>query len=459
MLSPVEGRVLDGKYQVVRPLRRGARGTAYDALHTTLEKPVRIYVPVVDDPRRFLATSNALANVEALGVIDFGVDADGTCYLVTEARHGEPLDQRLRASGRVSEPEAVAIVASLLDVLGAMHGLGAIHGALEAGWITWDGASVFVSGFAFVGGAPADADPDRTAPELLHAMPAQAQTDVFAVGVLLRDLVGDAPSSELAPILMRATTRAPDQRYPTARAMRSDLERLRTETTSPDPVGAHTFQSGSYSGTGTLLASAAAPSRRGGGFAVLGIVALAGAAAAGYVLLQPEPIDTLREHVDGGAYGAAESYALEQFYAFMDDAEAIRLVHAAMEQRRAVDLDDPTRFDPAQILSRGKWAGHIVYDRGEGRRESVVFVITQVGAGTLEGWLEVESREVRTRFVGYHAGNHLVLWETEVIAGPPEARAQHQLHEKLSFYGEGEGLRSVPTQFGAVLELQFAGAP
>lgn len=455
MLSGVEGRVLDGKYRVVRALRRGSSGTTYDGIHETLEKPVRIFVPVVEDPRRFIATSNAIANVAALDVIDFGIETDGTCYVVTEARHAERLDQRLRATGRVPEQEAIAIVSALLDVLSAMHGLGAFHGALEPEWIAWDGSSIHLTGFAFTVGGPTNVDPDRTAPELLHAMPPQAQTDVFAAGVLLRELVGEA-SPGLAAIIERATARSPDRRHPTARAMRADLERLRSETTSPDPVGAHTFQSGSYPGTIAPLTHVA-PARRSGATGLIAVVSVAAIAVAAYFALQTDAIEPLRAHVESGAYGSAESYALEAFDVLSKDPEAIRLVHAAMAQRRDVELEDASHFDPSGIVQRGKWSGELLYERGKGAREGVVFMFSRVDGSTLEGWVEVPTRQVRTRFIGYYVGNHLVLWETEILEGSPEARENHALHEKMSFYIDGDRMRSVATQYGAIVDVVYEG--
>lgn len=185
--------------------------------------------------------------------------------LVYPARTGRSLAE---FAGR---PMAIAAfldrAATVAGALARLHAAGVIHGRLspERILIGPDGQSRFI-GFAWMAAAEfgasedrrvADADLPYAAPELIRpdASPADARSDLYALGVLLHELLTgstplsaddlpgwlhahvavEAPSARLArpdvpeivdAILRRLLAKDPRARYQTARALEADLTRV-----------------------------------------------------------------------------------------------------------------------------------------------------------------------------------------------------------------------------------------
>ena len=56
-------------------------------------------------------------------------------------------------------------------------------------------------------------DPDTVAPEQLDGRGADARSDIYSFGVVLRKMLGSAPSKPLDPIIARATRKNSARRY------------------------------------------------------------------------------------------------------------------------------------------------------------------------------------------------------------------------------------------------------
>lgn len=461
ILQAVEGRILGAKYRVIRLARDGEAGDLYEGVHDDLEKPVSIYIPTMsgNGPARFAAIATRVSSVAALRVVDFGVEDDGVGYLVTEPLSKPPLEQRLAATGPIPTTEAARVAIAVLDVLAATHACDVVHGALTIEHIGWDGTNVDVWGFA-IGDTPSfeDSSPDTTAPELLHALPADPRTDVFSVGILLRELTGRTATSELTAIIQRATAPSLDVRYQTARAMRLELATLTGEATGPDMVRDRTFQSGSVPGANITQSILPAPpkSSRTPGIVMAAIVVLLIGIAIG---LGPKLLGTdtgeLAAAVDAGDYGAAEAIALQQFDTLHEDPETTALMRQSLAERRRNEPEAPA-YDPNYVLRASRWDGFVIYDGGN-KRDPIVIVIDQVGSGWIKGFIEAKRVGVRARLVGYWSGNHLVMWDDELISGSNAGRRAYQLYEKTSVYIDGEDLVGLPGAIGSSFEAKFVG--
>ena len=141
-------------YEIRAVLGHGGFGVTYRARDTTLGRDVAIkeYLPtsvaVREDgttvlPRstalaeefhwgrdRFLEEARILARLDGapaiVRVFDF-LEANGTAYMVMALLDGEPLEQRLKRDGPLSQPAVESILYPLLDGLEAVHATGFLH--------------------------------------------------------------------------------------------------------------------------------------------------------------------------------------------------------------------------------------------------------------------------------------------------------------------------------------------
>ena len=127
-----------GKYQVVKQIGEGAMGTVYLAHDAALDRHVAIKVIRKDilDKReaatvvaRFRNEAMAAGRLQHPGIValyNYGED-DNTSYIVMEYAPGEDLESFGVRRGTVPLPEAVGIMAQLLDALHYAHSHGVVH--------------------------------------------------------------------------------------------------------------------------------------------------------------------------------------------------------------------------------------------------------------------------------------------------------------------------------------------
>lgn len=263
-------RIAD-RYALGPSLGSGGMGTVHLALDERLDREVAIkLVPVAGTSlalrRRFVREARATARIHhpnAVAVFDAG-DAGGYLYLVMARIQGQSLAEELAASGRFALDDAVAVVGDVLAALDAAHTAGVVHRDIKPGNVmrAHDGTITVVDfGIARVLDEP-DGEitaagefvgtPRYVAPEQLAGLPATAATDVYAVGVLLHELLtGEVPFDRGSPlatalahrddpvpdprtrrpeipvhvatVVQRALAKSPDARFDSAAAMRAAL--------------------------------------------------------------------------------------------------------------------------------------------------------------------------------------------------------------------------------------------
>jgi serine/threonine-protein kinase len=142
VVGPKPGDVIAERYRLERELGRGAMGTVWSAMHTTLGQRVAIKLIAEDKARspearqRFGVEAKAAARLRSRHVVqvyDDGETADGTPYIVMEYLEGQTLEQRLEHQRDIGLGEAVRITTHVGRALARAHAQGVVHRDLKAG--------------------------------------------------------------------------------------------------------------------------------------------------------------------------------------------------------------------------------------------------------------------------------------------------------------------------------------
>ena len=198
---------LDGRYHVLDRIAAGGMGEVYRAHDVVLERPVAIKVlhrslagdaGLVDRFRREARAAASLNHQNIVAVHDWG-SVDGIYYMVMEYVAGPSVRELLNERGVLAPAQAVDVLDQTLAALQHAHRQGIVHRDIkpENLMVTREGV-VKVADFGL---ARALADAQITeagtvtgtvqylAPEQLQGEPADARTDLYALGIVAFELL------------------------------------------------------------------------------------------------------------------------------------------------------------------------------------------------------------------------------------------------------------------------------
>src|SRR5438552_12464486 len=273
-----------GRYQVAGRIASGGMGEVYRAHDTVLAREVAIKVlhPQFAHDRGFVARFRREARAAAIlnhpnivGVYDWGA-TDNTYFMIMEFVHGVNLRNLLAEYGRLEPAQVVEVCLQVLAALDHAHGHGIVHRDIkpENILIARDG-TVKVADFglarAYADSYVSQAEGTVTgtvqylAPEQIQGQPADPRTDLYALGVVMFELLTGRPPfvgetslgiayqhlsnrvptpSMLVPsvpvaldgAVLMATERDRERRPASARSLRDHLIRISSELPPAQPL-------------------------------------------------------------------------------------------------------------------------------------------------------------------------------------------------------------------------------
>lgn len=228
-----EGEVLAGRYRIGQRLGGGGMGEVYEAVDLENNEPIAVKTirPLLADSghveARFLREVRMASRIShpnvcrMLGIEEHG----GERFCIMELLRGRTLADRLKLQGRLSAAEALRVAAQICDGLSAAHGAGVVHRDLKPGNILLvDERAVIIdfglaAGLAHERSLTADGEVIGTlaymAPEQLEEGSASAASDVYALGVVMYEmLTGEKPHAARSPFRLAAQKARESHRTP-----------------------------------------------------------------------------------------------------------------------------------------------------------------------------------------------------------------------------------------------------
>lgn len=379
------GTIVAEKYEIAEAVGRGAMGSVYRARQLALDKIVALKVlhpelrmqPEYCD--RFMTEAFAASRLDhpnTTRILDYGEDEDAGLYIAMEFIEGRSLLDVSFENFPLTSERVVNIMSQTLSAAAAAHAIGVIHRDLKPENILIvagkneddqpiDIVKVCDFGIAKIEATPGNSapasqaapsvrraptktragmivgTPEYMSPEQAQALPLDARSDLYSLGVVLYELLtgrlpfeGEsafliamkhvqaeppAPSmlrpsvdARLEAICLRALKKSPDDRYASAREMRAEIRAVDADArassfvpsaaltsaftpTQPEAPAVRPVRKSTRSAleVSTVPVTAPAPNRRLVAWAALGVLTLAGAfwfASRGHRDLSPTPL-------------------------------------------------------------------------------------------------------------------------------------------------------------------------
>ncbi|MDT9594486.1 PASTA domain-containing protein [Nocardioides zeae] len=221
----LSGRLLDGRYRLGDEVARGGMATVHEAVDVRLDRVVAVKVmhpglvdPITGDDSfadRFVREARAAARLSHPNVVavhDQGSDG-GLTYLVMELVRGTTLRDVVRRRSPMGPTQALALLEPVVAAVAAAHRAGIVHRDVKPeNVLIADDGRIKVADFGLARAIDSDSHHSTTggvligtvsylAPELVVDGTADARADVYALGVVLFELLtGVKPHQGETPI-------------------------------------------------------------------------------------------------------------------------------------------------------------------------------------------------------------------------------------------------------------------
>ena len=253
---------LNGRYEVLERLGKGAFGEVYKAHDTLLNRVVavkRIRMDQLTDSdhadelrARFLREAQVSAQLQHPGIVAVYdiISLQDTSYIIMEFVEGKTLAQTLASKKRLRLSEAVHLLSQIADALHYAHQQKVVHRDVKPANILVTPAGVAKIADFGIAKAEATADltaagailgtPDYMSPEQARGSAADGRSDLFSLGCILYEcLAGKTPfaAGNLTGVLLRIIHEEPVPIDFDARKLPRELQPVLEQALSKDPAG------------------------------------------------------------------------------------------------------------------------------------------------------------------------------------------------------------------------------
>ncbi|HEY4122363.1 MAG TPA: serine/threonine-protein kinase, partial [Byssovorax sp.] len=284
--DPLIGRTVGGRFKVLSVIARGGMGKVYRAEQAPLGRvcALKVLSPKYDgdrDPefhRRFLleaSTAAKLTHPNTVTIFDYGQEGDDLYFIAMEYIEGRTLHRVLREEAPLVEARVAHVAAQICRSLREAHQIGVVHRDLKPGNVLLTDKAdeqdvVKVLDFGLVKDVTGEAEdltqaglfmgsPKYMAPEQILGNEISPRTDIYSLGVMMYEMLcGKVPfdrgasvgtlmahvneppppmqannpsinvSASMEVIVKKCLEKAPDDRYPTMKALLEALKRVGT---------------------------------------------------------------------------------------------------------------------------------------------------------------------------------------------------------------------------------------
>jgi len=290
------GTLLKGRYQIEAPLGEGGMAVVYRARNTLVERPVAVKVmnanlagdaALKERFRREAKNAAAVAHPNIIEIFDHGETEDGTPYLVMEILDGEPLDHII-ARGPMPPSQVSSLGVQIARGLARAHDFDVLHrdlkpenificrgadGSLAIPKLLDFGIARSMHDSRLTSAGEIFGTPQYMAPERVTSIDAGPAADLYALGVILFEMVtGRLPflSNDIPGFFIKHMQDAPPKPSQLVPDVPRRLEQLILELLAKKPeerpVDAHAVTKALEAlvpqGAGAPMPAAAPPSAR-----------------------------------------------------------------------------------------------------------------------------------------------------------------------------------------------------
>jgi serine/threonine protein kinase len=213
-MDPLAGELID-RYRIVENIGRGGVGCVYRGVDGDRQAAIKVlYGDFACDTRfqeRFRREAQSISRIVHPNVValeGFGSTPDGLMFLIMELVNGRTLEDVIASEAPLAPYRAAQIVRQIAAGLGAAHALGFVHRDMKPGNVMLtedDIEQVKILDFGVVNLLESKTDPRLTAtghivgtpvyiaPEQIHTPDVGPSADLYALGVLLYEMLTGAP--------------------------------------------------------------------------------------------------------------------------------------------------------------------------------------------------------------------------------------------------------------------------